>query len=256
MEPHSPDQRLSRISTLWSLVSQAHHGPEHARGTAHHQLMERYGGAAYRYLLGALRDREAADELFQDFSLRFLRGDFRNVNSERGRFRDFLKTSLFHLIVDHQRRQKAQRRPFAAARPEPATEAPILSESEQLFRESWREQLMDRAWVGLEAIERQSGQPHHTVLRFRAEQPLLSSAELAGQLSTRLGKSYTIDGVRQALHRARETFIDLVLDEVARSLERMSRERLEEELAELGLLTYCRAALTRWSQSPGPIGRS
>src|SRR5262245_41794459 len=97
-DPEKVHERLSRITTLWSLVYEAHGDAADAAKAAQHRLMDRYGGAAHRYLLGALRDADAADDLFQDFSLRFLRGDFRNADPERGRFRDFVKTALFHLI--------------------------------------------------------------------------------------------------------------------------------------------------------------
>jgi hypothetical protein len=52
-------------------------------------------------------------------------------------------------------------------------------------------------------------------------------------------------GVRQTLHRAREKFADLLLEEVARELDDPTPERLEEELSELSLLDQCRAALER-----------
>jgi hypothetical protein len=82
-------------------------------------------------------------------------------------------------------------------------------------------------------------------LQLRTEQPLLSSAALAEQLNGRLGKSYTVDGVRQALHRAREKFTDLLLGEVVQSLTDASAENLEQELLDLGLLDYCRSAIER-----------
>jgi RNA polymerase sigma-70 factor (ECF subfamily) len=68
---------------------------------------------------------------------------------------------------------------------------------------------------------------------------------MAAQLSTELGKPLTAAGVRQLLHRARERFADLLLEEVAQSLAEPSPERLEQELLELGLLEYCRPALQR-----------
>ena len=37
-------------------------------------LLQRYQGVVYRYLLGSLRDADAADELFQEFALRCLQG--------------------------------------------------------------------------------------------------------------------------------------------------------------------------------------
>jgi DNA-directed RNA polymerase specialized sigma24 family protein len=127
MNALSCDRRLSQLSTLWSQVCQAHHGPEEAMRSARQRLLERYGGAARRYLLGALREPDAADDLLQEFALRLLRGDFRRADPDRGRFRNFLKTTLFRLVVHFRRRQ--QRRPVplldaaaaaCVADPEPA----------------------------------------------------------------------------------------------------------------------------------------
>jgi RNA polymerase sigma-70 factor (ECF subfamily) len=239
-----PDPRLSHITTLWTLVRQAHAGPTDAGGDARGALLERYAGAAHRYLLGALRDQEAADELFQEFALRFIRGDFRSADPGRGRFRDLLKTALFHLVVDHQKRRQAWPLPLGSGIPEPAAPAgPPDSEVE--FLNSWREGLMDRTWQALAELEQQTGQPHHTVLRFRTDHPLLSSAELAEQLGLRLGRAYTVDAVRQALHRAREKFTDLLLEEVAGSLENPTAEELQQELTDLGLWPHCQPALAR-----------
>jgi hypothetical protein len=50
MEQQNPNQRLSLIPTLWSLVYLAHHGPAEAANSARQQLLERYRGAVYRYL--------------------------------------------------------------------------------------------------------------------------------------------------------------------------------------------------------------
>jgi hypothetical protein len=86
MEPECPRPHLSRISTPWALLRQAHAGSEPAAVTAQRVLLQRYSGAAYRYLRGALHDEDAALDLFQEFVLRFLRGDFRRAQPAAGRF--------------------------------------------------------------------------------------------------------------------------------------------------------------------------
>jgi len=117
MDPQQLNERLSQISTRWTLLFQAHQGSAEAVSTAQKQLIQRYTPAVYRDLLGAVHDPEAADELFQEFALRFVRGDFKRADPERGRFRDFLKTSLYHLVVDYQRRRQQQAVPLPRTAP-------------------------------------------------------------------------------------------------------------------------------------------
>lgn len=83
--------RLSQIQTIWPLV----HGAQNRETLsaesrkAATELLMRYQEGIYAYLLGALRDADAANEVFQDFALKFVRRDFYNANADpsRGRFR-------------------------------------------------------------------------------------------------------------------------------------------------------------------------
>lgn len=237
MEEHN----LANTSTLWSLVTEANHGPEDAARAAREALLERYKGAVYRYLLAALRDANAADDLAQEFFLRFVRGDLRNADPEKGRFRDLIKTTLFHLIVDYQRRQKTRPQPLPPDDHGPADSESDVLPSEEQFLDSWREQLLSQAWKALRARDA----TYYEVLRLRAENSELSSAEMAERLGGALGHAVSADWVRTRLKRAREQFADLLLDELAQSLDNPSRQRLEEELADLRLLAYCQDAVAR-----------
>jgi RNA polymerase sigma factor (sigma-70 family) len=236
-------QNLNEINTHWTVVRQAH-GDE-AVGAARAALVERYSGAVYRYLLGALRDRDAADDLFQDFCLRFLRGDFRNADPRKGRFRDFVKTALFHLIVDHQNRRRDAPRVVSLEAADGAAHSPGLPCSEQQFLESWRNEILGRTWQALERNSAQGGHAYYRVLRCRSDHPDFSSSALAEQLSTEFGRPIKADWVRQTLRRAREQFTDLLVEELAVTLEEPTPHRLEEELQDLGMLDYCRDALNR-----------
>jgi RNA polymerase sigma-70 factor (ECF subfamily) len=239
------DNHISQIATRWSLVFQAHQGQPDAVTVAQQELMQRYCGAIYRYLLGALRNADAADDLSQEFALRFVRGDFKRADPGRGRFRDFLKTALFHLVVDHQRRQKGGHQQILSGISEPAVEESIGADADREFLNRWREELLSRSWEALAKIEKESGQIFYSVLRYRAEHPKARSAEMAAALQKSLGRPFTDANVRQTLRRAREKFADLLLEEVSRSLQTSSAERLEQELIDLDLLAYCRSALDR-----------
>jgi RNA polymerase sigma-70 factor (ECF subfamily) len=249
MNDEELNRRLSSISTLWTVVVRAHQDGADQAMAARRQLLERYLVPVYRYLLGALRDGDAADELFQEFALRFVRGDFKRADPEKGRFRDFVKTSLVHLVLNHQQRQRRpQPLPLAEDIAEPA--APDLDHDEE-FTQRWRDELLRGAWSALQAFEQQSGKPYFAVLQLRAEKPELSSAEMAEQLRTRLGRALRADALRQTLHRAREKFAELLIGEVAASLQTEDPERVEQELLDLGLFSYCRGVWKRRDGSPG-----
>ncbi len=142
MNPPGSNEHLSRITTLGTMLRKAHAGPEDQAATARRELIGRYHGAVYPYLLGALRDEEAALEQFQEFSVRFLLGDFRRAAPERGRFRDFLKTARLHLIADYHRARRERPPPLPPDLAAPAT--PGASDDD--FLPSWREELLNRAW--------------------------------------------------------------------------------------------------------------
>jgi RNA polymerase sigma-70 factor (ECF subfamily) len=241
MDNDNSELNLHSTSTLWGLVHEANCGTEDTARRAREEVLRRYSGAVYRYLLGALHDPHAADDLSQEFSLRFIRGDFRHASPEKGRFRDLIKTSLFHLIVDYQRRRKRIPQALPAEELGPAEEPPETYHSDEQFLESWRQQLLSQAWASLGS----ASPVYYKVLRARAENPALSSVQLAGQLDSAHGKPVTADWVRQTLRRARDQFADLLLDELAASMDSPSRERLEEELITLRLLPYCQQALKR-----------
>lgn len=247
MDQENPHQRLSQISTAWTMLGQAHEGTPEEMKAARRQLMQRYGAPIYRYLRASVRDTDAADELYQEFALRFVRGDFKRASPDRGRFRNFLKTALYHLIVDHQRRQKRQPVPLSPDSPEPGVDAEQVATSDAEFLSAWRAKLLARAWDALAGFEQETGQPLYTVLRFRADQPDLQAPQMAEQLAARLGKPVTPEWVRKRLHLARAKFADYLLDEVRQTLEEPTEEALEQELVDLGLLEYCRSALGRSS---------
>ncbi|MFH1923401.1 MAG: hypothetical protein ABIP48_26355 [Planctomycetota bacterium] len=85
MDEDSLKSRISRISTVWTMLADAHQAPDTEARAARLAFIRRYQGAAYRYLLGATRDPDAADELFQEFALRFVQGAFRGADPKRGR---------------------------------------------------------------------------------------------------------------------------------------------------------------------------
>ena len=239
MEHVDAEPRLSEMSTHWTVVFQAHSGTPEEMNAAVSRLMCRYGGAVHRYLLKAVKDPDVAAELDQEFAVRFLRGDFRNSDPTRGRFRDYVKRAVQNLITDYYRRKRATRTVQSSGQ-EPAVQDPGLARFEKQFIESWRADLLDRAWHALSELEKNTGHPFHTVLRSRVDNPGLTSSILAERLSTQLGRPLSAGAVRQALQRSRRKYVEFLLTEVLASLNRPSQDELEEELSDLRLLDYCR----------------
>jgi RNA polymerase sigma factor (sigma-70 family) len=237
------DQRLSALQTHWSVLIQGQ-GESAEAVAAKRQLLERYVKAVRRYLIGAVRDIEVADELSQEFALRFMRGDLHRADRTRGRFRDFIKGVLFHLIADHHRRLKRTPTPLPDGSI-PDIQAKDPSEEDKQFAESWRREMLDLAMTALQKHQDETGQLYYTVLQHRAKQPDQRSEEMSQHLSVELGKPVNAAWVRQTLHRAREKFADFLMQEVLETLHEPSLDQLEQELIDVDLLEYCRPALDK-----------
>jgi hypothetical protein len=153
-------------------------------------------------------------------------------------------------MTDYRRRQRARPRTLGDDLPERATTATEDPEFDRRFLGSWRSELLCRAWDALDKLQQSTGQPYHDVLRLRVNHPDLHSPELAALLANALGRPISAGGLRMALQRARDRFVEFLLAEVAASLKEPTQEFLEEELIDLGLMEYCRPALSRNKRRP------
>lgn len=249
MEAGEPKAKLSELMTQTTLLYQAQNGTPEEADAAKQLLMLRYSGAVHRYLLKVVGDPEAARDLNQEFSVKFLEGKFRHFDPSRGRFRDYLKRALHNLMVDYFRKRQG------AAQLDTAMEADIvgddgLVEFDQQFLISWRQDLLARAWDALRAHEANTGKPFYEVMRLRLARPKMRSPELAEELASRLGRPMTAGNLRQILHRARDKFTEFLVDEVRVSLKHPTREEVEEELGDLQLLEFCKPSLARLTFEP------
>lgn len=236
--------RLASISTSWSLVEKANSGLDEERHAAQQLIVERYGPAVRRYLETILGDSDAAD-VSQEFALSLIRGDLRHADQSKGRFRNYVKSVVTHLVIKHRQREQRFQRSLKEDRD--SRDAPLTptDAEDKDFNEAWRAELLSRTWRALADVQPN----YHTVLRWRVDHPKVRSSEMADQLRDALGKSLTAAAVRQMLRRARGLFGELLLEEITCSLDAATPEVVEEELAELDLLKYCQPALSRWVDS-------
>jgi RNA polymerase sigma-70 factor (ECF subfamily) len=143
MQPNEPEARLTGIDTHWSELFEADKATGEAATAAQREELLRYYGAVRRYLAGIVHDPALAEELAQEFAVRFLRGDFKRADPERGRFRDLLKTALRCLVRDHWRKKQfASLTPACSA--QLARPLPREHELDRMFLDHWWEELLDR----------------------------------------------------------------------------------------------------------------
>jgi hypothetical protein len=195
--------------------------------------------------MGMVRQPDRAEELTQQFAVRFLHGDFQErACPEKGRFRDFLKRCLRNMVNDMQRQGRA--RPQAQLNEEQIPDANHPDGlSDDNFEAACRAERLTQTWQRLKVAEEEGGPPLFTVLKMKTDDPQLRSAVMAERLSAELGTPTTAVAVRKNLERARAQFADFLIDEVLQSLPSEERDSLEQELSDLKLLEYCRGALER-----------
>lgn len=246
-EVNEPNQdRLSQIQTLWSVVREAAACDHPDRQLAQKQMLEIYGPSINRYLMACLRESHAVDEVYQEFALKLARGDFAGVDPSRGRFRSFVKTILYRLVVDfHRQKKRNQTADVDVAVVDPAgdDESTELASDED-FQRIWRDGLLNHAWQNLKQDQADRGHVYYCLLKNRVDQPDWSVEQVVESVRSETGKELSASSFRVTLHRARKRFADYLVEAVATSLPHATDE-LEDELISLDLLRYCREALER-----------
>ena len=237
MVNEKPEANFHNLPTQWSVLQQA----VAQRGNSASQqqwakLLVYYHSAITAYIHGATRNPELAKELTQEFAVKFMEGTFRHANREKGSFRRYLKTSLSNFVRNA--KDELPHLPLADPMNGPAVEP--LRSSENAMDEELQRKFLDVAWAKLRTEQGTTGPPYFDALRTMADNPHLSSEELAERISKMRGEPFTGAGIRQILKRSRHKFAEFLYEQVEHSLDDPSTENVEEELAELKLLLYCK----------------
>src|SRR4051794_18727800 len=168
-------EHLTDLSTSWTTIRNAH-TPGPVGQAAMHDLIGRYHDAVERYLKLKLRDSNLADEVFQEFWTKLLTHKLAGADRTKGRFRDYLRTVLHRLIIDHFRARKLQ--------PLPQGDLLDPSTNDAEFDRVWREAVIKRAMARLDTYQINTPKNRYaTVLRLRLSNPKASIDDLARQLS-------------------------------------------------------------------------
>jgi hypothetical protein len=166
-----------------------------------------------------------------------MRGDFAGADPDRGRFRDLLKTAIRNMVRNHW--DKSGRRAASDAGLEAVADS-ASDELESVWVGAWQKTIIDQTFSRMLADDGGKPGPGYQLLKLRAEYPEATSDELAERLTKKSGKEFRADATRQLLKRTRARFVAFLLDEVRSGLDDESDERVQQELADLGLLAYLR----------------
>ncbi|MEM6691596.1 MAG: hypothetical protein AAF664_19360 [Planctomycetota bacterium] len=214
---------LREISTRWSAIKDIN------------RFVLRYTDAMSSLLKLVLENEDDSRDVLQGFLLKVVERGFRDDLPESGRFRDYLARSLRNAAIDH----------FRLKKPTQANEdhlEQIASQWEDLdaqWRKEWTECLLDRAWQHLEHHQYETPNSiAYDSLKLSAANPKMSSAELAAKLAEDIGRPIEAAAFRQNLHRARQRFASLLVQEVRETLEDPSEDQLNDEVNSLGLQAY------------------
>jgi RNA polymerase sigma-70 factor (ECF subfamily) len=218
---------LTEMETAWTTIRSAHTpGPRQVQ--AMNELISRYHDAVQQYLRLKLRDSNLADEVMQEFWTKVLNHKLAGADMSKGRFRDYLRTVLHRLIIDHFRGKKIQ--------PLPPGDLLDPSTPDEDYDRVWREAVIKRVWSRLESYEASTPKNRYaSVLHMRVEDPKASIDEIAERLGQLTASKITPEAFRKTLQRARGKFLDLLVSELKETIHPATQADVEAEINDLGL---------------------
>ena len=231
---HGP---VAFATTHWSVVLEAQ-GPTPAAQAALEKLCRTYWRPIYGFVRRQGTETEKAKDLTQGFfALLLERRDLDAVRKEKGRLRSYLLTSLKHFLTNERNRAIAIKRgegqrliPLDELRERERAgfEPADTSTADQIYERRWALALLDQVLTRLGDEYRSAG---NVILfeRLKAlltdEPDRLSQAQIADELGM------TENAVKQAFHRLRERYRQLLREEIAHTV--MAPGDIEDELRHL-----------------------
>jgi len=222
------------VTTRWSLVMDAQ-VPSPAAEVALEQLCRIYWPPIYSFLRREGKTVEDAQDLTQGFFAQLLeRKDFSAVRQEKGRLRSYLLGSLKHFLANDRRRAMSQKRgegrapiSFDGLRNEEGLESKTLS-ADRIFDRRWALAVLDQVFARLND---ESNDRDHAGLSERLSE-LLSDEPDRSPLAT-IAREFgmTENAVKQAFHRLRQRYRQLLREEVAHTV--ATPAEIESELRDL-----------------------
>jgi DNA-directed RNA polymerase specialized sigma24 family protein len=224
-------------TTHWSVVLEAQ-GESPAAKEALENLCRTYWRPIYGFVRRQGTNPEEAKDITQGFFAQILeRKDFQSVRQEKGRLRSFLLASVKHFMANERRDAVAIKRGGGRALiPLDGIESYDSSEFDRsamlspalLYDRRWAFTVLDRVFARLREESQRSLNPPllqrlNTLLSDEPERP--SQADIAREFGM------TENAVKQAFHRLRQRYRQLLREEVAHTV--ATPAEIEDELRHL-----------------------
>lgn len=234
---HSAPNQYSFHTTHWSLVLAASQVGAENQQSALSSLCETYWYPLYCYVRHHESDAAWAQDITQDFFVRLLEKNvLTHATPTRGRFRAFLLSSMKNFMANSRDKGSAEKRggklritslDWQAAESRIDFVAAKSITSDDAFDRAWATSLLERVLERLQEEFTIAGKNRQFDL-FK----VLLTGEKSGQYS-QIADELKISepAVRQAVHRMRKRYRELLIDEVAQTVE--SDAEVEDEIRSL-----------------------
>jgi DNA-directed RNA polymerase specialized sigma24 family protein len=224
-------------TTHWSVVLEAQ-GESPAAHDALEELCRTYWRPIYTFVRREGVGPEEAKDVTQGFFALILeRKDFQSVRPEKGRLRSFLLASLKHFMMNERRDAAAIKRgggrtliPFDAMASDDFSEfdrSDTLS-ADLLYDRRWAFTVLDRVFSRLREESQGSAS---APLQERLNTLLSDEPDRPSQAEIALDFGMTENAVKQAFHRLRQRYRQLLREEVAHTV--ATPAEIEDELRHL-----------------------
>jgi RNA polymerase sigma-70 factor (ECF subfamily) len=211
-------------TTHWSVVLQAQ-GESPAAQEALEKLCRTYWWPLYGYVRRQGYNPEEAQDLTQGFfALLLERKDFEAVRREKGRLRSYLLTSLKNFLAKARRRELTVKRGEGRvlvpldellARERADLEPTDNLTADRIYERRWALTLLEQVLTRLEGEYRSAGNAKlfDCLQEFLSDEPSRrSQADVAAELGM------TENAVKQAFHRLRQRYGQLLRDEIVQTV--------------------------------------
>jgi len=221
-------------TTHWSVVLTAQ-GESSAAQEALEKLCRTYWRPIYGFVRRQGAESEDAKDLTQGFfALLLERRDLESVRKEKGRLRSYLLTSLKHFLTNERHRAMAIKRGEGQRlipldnlrdRERAGFEPADTSTADQIYERRWALTVLEQVLARLGDEYRAAGNMR---LFDRLQKSLMDEPDRPSQADTAHEFGMTENAVKQAFHRLRQRYRQLLREEIAHTV--MVPGDIEDEL--------------------------